>query len=89
MDIQLSAYIIGLLSSVVTEVFKFFPALSSNEVTKVVTAVVVMAVGTLFSIGFNVTAWDWNLFGQVMIWSFVNYKMIVQPMAKTTGLVTQ
>ena len=89
MDIQLSAFIIGFLASVVTEIFKFFPVLSQNEVTKVLTAVVVMAAGTLISLHFNVSAWDWNLFGQVIIWSFVNYKMIISPVGKTMGLVTQ
>lgn len=89
MDIQLTAYIVGLLSSVVTEIFKYFPVLAKNQITKVMTSVVVMVVGTLFSIGFNAAAWDWEVFGQVVIWSFVNYKMIVQPMAKTAGLVTQ
>lgn len=89
MEFALSAYIIGFLSSVVTELFKLFPALNLNPLTKVLTAITVMVIGTLWSIGFNVTTWDWNLFGQVVVWSFVNYKMIVAPVAGVIGMRTQ
>jgi len=89
MEILLPAYLIGLMASAVTELLKLFPLLNKNDITKVFTTVVVMAAGTLWHLGFDVSAWDWNLFGQVVIWSFVNYKMIVQPVATTTGLKTQ
>lgn len=87
--LTLSAYFIGLLSSVVVELFKLIPALTKYESGKVLTAVVVMVVGVLYSIGFDVSAWDWNVFGQVVIWSFVNYKMIVQPVSSDLQLTTQ
>lgn len=87
--ISLSAFTIGFLSSLVTEIFKFIPALTKYESAKVLTAVVVMVVGTLFSIGFDLSAWNWNLFGQVVIWSFVNYKMIIQPVAADVRSRTQ
>ena len=77
------------MASAVTELLKLFPLLNKNDITKVFTTVVVMAAGTLWHLGFDFSAWDWNLFGQVVIWSFVNYKMIVQPFATTTGLKTQ
>ncbi len=87
--ISLSAFTIGLLSSVVAELFKFIPALTKYESAKVLTAIVVMVIGTLFSIGFTLGSWDWNIFGQVVIWSFVNYKMIVQPVAADIKSRTQ
>lgn len=87
--ISLTAYAIGLLSSFVAELFKLIPALTKYESAKVLTAVVVMVGGTLYSIGFDIHAWNWDLFGQVVIWSFVNYKMIVQPVAADIKSRTQ
>lgn len=87
--ISLTAYTIGLLSSVVAELFKLIPALTKYESAKVLTAVVVMVAGTLYTIGFDINAWNWDLFGQVVIWSFVNYKMIVQPVAADIKSRTQ
>jgi hypothetical protein len=88
-ELTLAPYIIGLLSSAVSELFKLFPTLSSKETYKVLTAVVVMVAGTLFSVNFDIHAWDWNMFGQVVMWSFLNYKMIVQPVAKDLELRSQ
>lgn len=89
MNFLLSPYLIGLLSSVVTELLKFFPALKANTLTTVATAVIVMTAGTLWSLGFDVSAWDWKLFGEVFVWSFVNYKVIVAPVAATLDSPTQ
>ncbi len=89
MDLSVSAYFIGLGSSFLTELFKFIPFLNENELTRTITAFVVMALITLASIGFNVQMWDWSVFVQVLLWSFVNYKTIVQPVASATGLRTQ
>lgn len=85
----LSAYFIGLLSSAVTELFKFIPVLTKYQSAKVLTAVLVMVVGTLISIKFDFSVWDWNLFGQVVMWSFLNYKLIVAPVASDLQLRTQ
>ncbi len=89
MDLSVSAYWIGLGSAFLTEAFKLMPLLNTNELARTLTAFAVMAVITLASIGFNLQAWDWTVFVQVLLWSFINYKAIVQPVAKTTGLKTQ
>lgn len=89
MDFVVAAYWLGLGSSALTELMKLIPFLDENEVTRTLTAFAVMTAVTLASIGFDIHAWDWSLFGSVLLWSFVNYKAIVQPIAKTSGLRTQ
>lgn len=88
-EFALTPYLIGLLSSMVSELFKLFPFLSGKEIYKVLTAVVVMVGGTLVSIKFDTSEWDWNMFSQVIVWSFLNYKMLIQPMAKDLDLQSQ
>lgn len=87
MEITLSAYLTGLLSAIVAELFKLFPALTKNQTIRSLTVIVVMIIGTLFSVGFD--TWDWKKFGAVVIWSFVNYKLIVQPVANDLQLRSQ
>lgn len=89
MDITLAPYFIGLASSALTELLKLIPALNSSTIVRALTAIVVMIAVTLFSMGFNLVAFDWAVFGQVVIWALVNYKMIVQPVAITVSSPTQ
>lgn len=84
MEIILSTYIIGLLTSVFTEIVKFIPKIGQNEFIKSLTAVILVALGAFLTIGFT-----WSNFFWVMLFAFGNYKMIVQPVAKALGLPSQ
>ena len=86
MDIVLNPYTIGLMTSIVTELLKNIPILRSNDIYKAGTAIVVMAVGTVIYLG---GGWDITTFFNVAIFSFLNYKMLVQPLAATANLGSQ
>ncbi len=88
-EITLSIFTIGLMSSILTELFKLIPILSENQLRKALTAITVVVFGTLYALEFNVAAWDWSLFINVLIYSFLNYRIIIKPIAKTVGLKTQ
>jgi hypothetical protein len=76
----------ALWSSVFTEVCKLIPFIKNNEVVKTLTAIFMTAIGAWWVNGF---VWDWITFASVLIWSFANYKMIVQPVANSIGASTQ
>ena len=88
-EITLSTFIIGLMASVLTEVFKIIPILRKNALSKSLTAIIVVILGTFYAVGFNVSAWDWNIFANVLVFSFLNYRIIVRPIAKNASLITQ
>lgn len=88
-EITLSIFAIGLMSSVLTEALKMVPILRRNTLSKSLTAIVVVVLGTLYAIGFDVSAWDWNLFASVLVFSFLNYRIIIKPVTTTMGLKTQ
>lgn len=88
-EITLSVFVIGLMSSFLTEVLKFIPLLRKNALSKSLTAIVVVALGTLYSVGFDVSAWNWSIFVSVLMFSFLNYRIIVKPITTTMSLKTQ
>ena len=81
MDITLSQYVIGLVSSIVAELFKLFPALRKNDLTIALTAIVVLFLGELYEAGFKLADWSWSSFASLAVFAFLNYKFIVQPIA--------
>lgn len=89
MDITLTTFAVSIMGSILTELLKYFPILKSKPIYKSLTAVFIMALGTLYIIGFDLSAWDWNLFGTIVLLSIANYKLIVKPAAKAVKLSTQ
>ena len=79
----LDPIIIGLLSSVATELFKFFPFLGKNELTRAITAIAITVLGT-YLLGNGITD-----FPTAITSALVSYKVIVQPLAKSSGIKTQ
>ena len=90
-EITLAPAIIGLVSSVVTELFKFIPFLNKNNITKSLTTIVVIIAAVFISEGGKITDWKYAgvLFSQAVVYALVSYKMFVQPVAKESGLITQ
>lgn len=86
MDLSLSVAVVGLASSVLTELLKLFPFLKQNELMASVTAIVVTAIATYFSTAGDFT---WPHFASVLLFAFLNYKIIVQPVAKALVSPTQ
>mgnify|MGYP001579599697 CR=1 FL=1 len=86
MTIQVSDAIWGLVSAVVAELLKFFPALNRNELTRASTVIVVTFIAAYIS---NSFVWSWSALGSVLLFSFTSYKMAVQPMGKFLGSRTQ
>lgn len=86
MDIVLNPYTVGLMASIVTEALKMIPFLRSNDIYKAGTAIVVMFVGTFVYLG---GSFDLTTFFNIAIFSFLNYKMIVQPLAGAAQLGSQ
>lgn len=89
MDITFTPYAIGLMASVLTEVLKYLPILNSKPIYKSLTAVLVVAAGAFYMSGFSLAAWDWERFFMILIFAFVNYKVIVKPVAESMNLRTQ
>jgi len=81
---ELSNVQIGMFSSVVTELLKFFPLLNVNELTRALTTIVVVFLGTI-------TFSNLSLEGMLssLLVALVSYKMVIQPVAKVSGLATQ
>jgi len=75
-EIILPTYLVGLLASVLTELIKLVPKIGKSDVLKSLTAVILVALGAIVYIG-----WSWANFFIVMAFAFVNYKMLVQPVA--------
>lgn len=91
MEISLTPVVIGAISSVVTEIFKFVPFLNSNETTRAITSVVVVVIGVFISIGFSFSTWPefFSTLFQSIVYALASYKVIVQPVATNVGVSTQ
>jgi len=84
MEIILPIYLTGLLASVLTEIVKLIPAIRGSEIWKSLTAIILVALGAFFTVG-----WSWANFFYVLLFAFANYKMIVQPLAAEANLPSQ
>ena len=84
MEILIPAYLVGLLTAILTEIIKLFPKIGKSEILKSLVAIIIIALGAVVSIG-----WSWTNFYWIMLFAFANYKMIVQPVASTLGLRSQ
>lgn len=89
MDITFSEVAISFLASGLTELLKMFPVLNSKPIYKSLTAVAVVAAGAFYMSGFSIAAWDWDKFFTILMFSFINYKLIVKPAAQAMSLKTQ
>lgn len=78
MDFSVSAALVGLGASVLTELLKFFPVLNKSDWTKSGTALVVVFILALAS---NAGTWSWSYFVSLLVFALLNYKMIVQPVS--------
>ena len=89
MDITFSEMAIAFMTSGLTELLKMFPILNSKPIYKSLTAVAVVAAAAFYMSGFSIAAWDWDKFFTILVFSFVNYKLVIQPVAKSMSLKTQ
>lgn len=80
-----STAILGLLTSIVAEILKLFPALNKNSVTGSITAIVVLAVGTVIATG----KFDLETFIGGLVFALTSYKAVVQPLATSVNSPTQ
>lgn len=83
MDIVLNASLLGLCASVLTEIAKYFPLVRNNEMVKSLVAILMVAGVAYVSGGYALT---FQSFALVMAFAFLNYKIIVQPVAGTLSL---
>lgn len=76
MDISLGVVATGVISSGLTELFKFVPFLSKNSLTKALTAIVVVAV-----VSFVTNGLTWSLENAIgtLVFSFGTYKAFIEP----------
>ena len=86
MEITLTAAIVGLGVSILTEIVKFFPAIKESDTLKSLVAIIIIAVLAFLT---NNMEWSWASFYVVMGFAYLNYKMLVQPVAKALHLPTQ
>lgn len=85
-DLTLSAATAGLVASIITEIFKFIPALRANSVVTAIVTIIVTGVAAFLTNGlvFNLE----NVIA-ALVFALVSYRTIVQPIATTAGLSTQ
>lgn len=76
---------IGTFGSIVTEIFKYVPFLNTSNLTRSLTAIVVILIGTVLTTG----KFDISTFVQSLIVALVAYKSLIQPVAGAAGLRTQ
>lgn len=76
---------VGFGGSVVTEILKYIPALNKNELTRALTAIVVIGLSSFLFNG----GWSWTSFANSLVAALVSYKAVVQPVASVSGLKTQ
>jgi len=86
MEITLNLALVALGASVLTEIVKLFPKIRESDLLKSVVAIIIVALVAFLS---NEYAWNWTYFFGVMAFAFANYKMIIQPVAKATGMKSQ
>ena len=86
MNLTLSAAVTGLVSSIISEVFKLIPVLRANELTTALVAIVVVAVASWIENGLT---WSWANFFACLAFALVTYKSFVQPAAKFAGSASQ
>ncbi len=80
-----SLVVVGMLSSIVTELLKLIPILRTNSMTKAGTAIVVVAIGVYIQSG------DISFDGLMgaLAFSLITYKAIVQPITVTLDSKSQ
>lgn len=83
MDITLTPVVLGAVSSVVTEIFKYVPFLNKTPLTRAITAIVVVIVAVFVSGAVSFTDWQSFLvvFSQSLVFALASYKTIVQPVS--------
>jgi hypothetical protein len=86
MNIVLSTAVTGLVSSVISEIFKFIPALRKNELVSTIVAIIVVAIAAFVSNGMT---WSIDNAIAVLVFSLVSYKTVVQPLAQSVNSPTQ
>jgi hypothetical protein len=85
LEITFPVVLIGFLASVLTELAKTFPVIGKSEILKSLTAIILTFIGAFLVQG----EWTWGAFLSVLVWAFLNYKILVQPISESLGLPTQ
>lgn len=86
MDITINPAVVGLISSVITEVFKYIPFLRQNALTQAITAIVITGVVAFFA---NNMVFSLDNVVASLVFALVSYKTLIQPIATTTAMRTQ
>ena len=86
MEITLSLALIGFGTAVINEIIKLVPPVGQNDAIKSLVAIIVVAVLAFITNGLE---WSWINFYGVTGFAFLNYKMVVQPVAKALHLPSQ
>ena len=86
MEITLTLVAISFGTAILNELIKLIPAIGQNELIRSAVAVVVIAILAFLTNGLE---WSWLNFYAVMAFAFLNYKMIVQPIATAIGSPSQ
>jgi len=86
MEITIALAIVGLGASILTEIVKLVPVVGQSDALKSLIAIIIVAILAFLT---NNMEWSWVSFYAVLAFAFVNYKMIVQPVAKTIHLTSQ
>jgi len=81
--ITITTALLGIMSSIFTEVLKVFPKIKNNEILTSLTAIIVVGVVAFFSNGSILT---FESFIEILATAFVSYKLIVQPTINTIPL---
>jgi formate hydrogenlyase subunit 3/multisubunit Na+/H+ antiporter MnhD subunit len=81
--ITITTALLGIMSSIFTEVVKVFPKIKNNEILTSLTAIIVVGVVAFFANGSLLT---FESFIEVLATAFISYKMIVQPVVNQRQL---
>ena len=80
-----SIAVLGLLTSIIAELLKLIPWLNKNAITSSLTAIIVLAIGTVVATG----TFDFTTFIGGLVFALTSYKAIIQPIATVAGSPTQ
>ena len=80
-----STAVLGLLTSIIAEILKLIPGLNKNAITSSITAIVVLAIGTVVATG----TFDFTTFVGGLVFALTSYKVAIQPIATVAGSPTQ
>ena len=87
--ITLPLVVAGFITAVLTELFKFIPALRATDLRKAGTALAVTLVASLGYAFYTVEVFSVATFFTVLTTAFISYKALIQPVVKKTDSISQ